>query len=292
GVGLFATASYFNHSCYPSCFATWHYATGADDATTLWVLAARDIKIGDELTIYYISNPCMTRQQRRAMLWENYCFECNCEVCSLSGYAQIESDTSRARMQELREKRPANIPSLHKSGLADVLERLRLIVVELDAYPRAMGPACAEAFHLACCLGKGELARRMAYNSLFTELATSSAQRSKYHRDMEQFVQNPSKSHYTKKYNLKLAPMDPVPPVLESVQDGAWASIAKDLDVPAVWGIRNFAKESERDRRERLRLEAEAKKAEAAAASKEKMLKRRRLKMQKKKKHAAKKDKE
>ncbi|GIQ88106.1 hypothetical protein KIPB_010279, partial [Kipferlia bialata] len=81
----------------------------------------------------------------------------------------------------------------------------------------------------------------------------------------------------------------PLVNVLEAVQDGAWASLAKDLDLPAVYGLSNLPRECERDRRERLRLEAEAKKEEAAARNKAKMLEKRRLKMQKKKNHAAKK---
>ncbi|GIQ85089.1 hypothetical protein KIPB_006708 [Kipferlia bialata] len=104
----------------------------------------------------------------------------------------------------------------------------------------------------------------------------------------EGIAENPSKHPFLQSLGIKV-PSKRLRPVLKAVADGAWASIASDVGLPAIWGIRDYPKETERDRRERVRLEAEAKKKQVAASNKEKMLEKRRKRLEKKKANAARK---
>ncbi|KAG5489114.1 hypothetical protein JIQ42_00737 [Leishmania sp. Namibia] len=76
GQGIYRVGCLFNHSCEPNLNA--QYSAVNDE--TLTVVALRDVKAGEELTIRYIdaSFPLAVRQQQ---LLEHYLFECRCTRC-------------------------------------------------------------------------------------------------------------------------------------------------------------------------------------------------------------------
>ncbi|KAG5490852.1 hypothetical protein JKF63_00974 [Porcisia hertigi] len=80
GQGIYTVGCLFNHSCDPNLCVK--YSCANDE--TLSVMALRDIKTGEELTISYIDTelPFSVRQQQ---LWEHYLFECGCPRCAAEG---------------------------------------------------------------------------------------------------------------------------------------------------------------------------------------------------------------
>lgn len=75
GTGLFALASYFNHSCVANVAIKLPNFNGRK----FTFIATRDIKEGEELTLCYNNNP--DPKARRLFLWENYFFLCKCSKC-------------------------------------------------------------------------------------------------------------------------------------------------------------------------------------------------------------------
>eukprot|EP00698_Gefionella_okellyi_P010505 TRINITY_DN2724_c0_g1_i2.p1 TRINITY_DN2724_c0_g1~~TRINITY_DN2724_c0_g1_i2.p1 ORF type:complete len:231 (+),score=43.19 TRINITY_DN2724_c0_g1_i2:328-1020(+) len=74
GVGVFPSASMFNHSCAPLC----KYAVDKNGFLEVSSLAA--IAKGTELTISYL-NPAWGLKKRQEHLKKAYFFECACERC-------------------------------------------------------------------------------------------------------------------------------------------------------------------------------------------------------------------
>ncbi|CAK9069531.1 unnamed protein product [Durusdinium trenchii] len=87
---LFLRLSRLNHSCNANCDYSWRQ-------DIMEIYAQRKIIAGEELCIPYIDlrEP---RQVRRQMLKENWCFRCECEVCSAW---TVASDARRVRLGEL-----------------------------------------------------------------------------------------------------------------------------------------------------------------------------------------------
>ena len=75
GVGVFPSASYTNHSCAPNC------AQRFDGHGCIVVETARDVRVGEELTIPYV-DVRLGRRERRERLRKNFAFDCACERCA------------------------------------------------------------------------------------------------------------------------------------------------------------------------------------------------------------------
>ena len=75
GVGVFPSASYTNHSCAPNC------AQRFDAHGCIVVETARDVRVGEELTIPYV-DVRLGRRERRERLRKNFAFDCACERCA------------------------------------------------------------------------------------------------------------------------------------------------------------------------------------------------------------------
>ncbi|KJE92016.1 hypothetical protein CAOG_03053 [Capsaspora owczarzaki ATCC 30864] len=91
---LFPSASFFNHSCDPSC-------DRYQDKFLLSIATRRPIAAGEELSISYIdvNAPCRTRQHE---LLDSYHFQCSCTRCVRELAAH--SAGSKSRDKEEREK--------------------------------------------------------------------------------------------------------------------------------------------------------------------------------------------
>jgi tetratricopeptide (TPR) repeat protein len=75
GTGLFLIANSTNHSCDPNLVAT-----SATNNYMVTMIALKDIKAGEELTISYIDKD-MDYRDRQAKLKEMYLFDCACDRC-------------------------------------------------------------------------------------------------------------------------------------------------------------------------------------------------------------------
>lgn len=71
---IFYIASHFNHSCVPSI--DWKVTSEG----YIWVVAHRDINVGEEITISYIDTVGSARK-RRDSLAEAWGFICRCQAC-------------------------------------------------------------------------------------------------------------------------------------------------------------------------------------------------------------------
>ncbi|GIQ86675.1 hypothetical protein KIPB_008572 [Kipferlia bialata] len=296
-LGIFAVGSYFNHSCLPTVNYFWCEGERGGEGPSELFTAARDIKVGEELTIYY-NDMKQPRARRRHLLQASFNCVCRCEVCSLEGDLQTESDAKRCRMTEIKGELDAlwtegqfNPRCLHRT-LPLALELIRLTVDEFQSDPWHMESAFAEGFEAAYACGKGELARKMAYNQLAAKMHTEGHSAKVPHGNghslqaLKAICMDPRKHNLRHSFSLNVRPKD-LQPVLASVREGGFACLSEEIGMP-VWPSSHTPvseKESERDRRERVRRETEAKKAETAAKN------RRRRKNKKNKKKNAKKTK-
>jgi hypothetical protein len=78
GAAVFPLASSLNHSCAPNC----EVAFAEDNA--VFVVATRDVALGEELTISYV-DASGADDERREELRETYGFECACARCERGG---------------------------------------------------------------------------------------------------------------------------------------------------------------------------------------------------------------
>jgi hypothetical protein len=95
GHGVYELASRFNHSCTPNCNAS------GNSAETICVHSVRDVKAGEELTVYYM-DPEQTREARQEFL-VNYGFVCDCPACDLSTPQGKRSEERRAQIWRLKQ---------------------------------------------------------------------------------------------------------------------------------------------------------------------------------------------
>ena len=84
GSAIYTVSSYLNHSCQPS--ARPSFASGTSEMS---IVASRDLKKGDELTIAFVDvnqHPNETtldcRRRRRTELVRGWRFSCGCERCT------------------------------------------------------------------------------------------------------------------------------------------------------------------------------------------------------------------
>lgn len=133
----------FNHSCAPNCQHAWDEAAGLER-----VFACRDIKVGEELCIYYI-DIVKPRDERQHELSVRYGFTCGCPPCS---DANRQSDRRRAKIAELDSR-------IMQVGAVNQKQALSMVQDILDKYDEEgihnlslRARACYDAFQLALAL--------------------------------------------------------------------------------------------------------------------------------------------
>eukprot|EP01134_Creolimax_fragrantissima_P001127 CFRG1127T1 len=83
GVGIFPSASLFNHSCDPNVVITFN-------GIELQAKAIKDVQEGEELFISYVDN-LSSRMDRRSQLKKQYYFDCTCLMCESKKWDDIFS---------------------------------------------------------------------------------------------------------------------------------------------------------------------------------------------------------
>lgn len=94
GAAFYVLSSYANHSCAPSAKLTFPAGT-----TELDVVASKDIKKGDEVTVAYVDVSTQegesitdARRRRRFELTRGWKFSCPCDRCKEEGTNMTKED--------------------------------------------------------------------------------------------------------------------------------------------------------------------------------------------------------
>lgn len=95
GDGVYKYASRINHSCTPNCNQS---PTDLNEGE-MRIHTVRDIKQGEELTVYYV-DPEQPQQIRQRRL-DDYEFLCKCPACDLTTLEGIRGERRRAQMWRL-----------------------------------------------------------------------------------------------------------------------------------------------------------------------------------------------
>ena len=87
--------SRFNHSCCPNIQLLYRYDIDNNNNNKtprlcLCAIAIKDIEIGDELGITYLSDLCLDFNKRQILLHESFHFQCNCQRCNIEKNSAIE----------------------------------------------------------------------------------------------------------------------------------------------------------------------------------------------------------
>ncbi|KAF1794775.1 SET domain [Phytophthora cactorum] len=78
--GVFLYNAMFNHDCNPNCVKFTPEDAGPEGGVSE-VRVARPIAKGEQLTISYLYPREQSRENRQKNLWEQFGFECSCELC-------------------------------------------------------------------------------------------------------------------------------------------------------------------------------------------------------------------
>ena len=92
--GVFENISRINHSCMPNAVQAWNKQRAEET-----VYAVREISEGTEITLsYHAGGPS---KDRKALLKDNFGFDCACELCALPPDELKESDERLVKAQKL-----------------------------------------------------------------------------------------------------------------------------------------------------------------------------------------------
>jgi hypothetical protein len=145
--GIFVQASRFNHSCSPNARYSWN-----PEIKRLNIYALRDIAVGDEILVCYLSRRHVygsTRATRQALL-ARYEFICNCIACALQGPAAAASDQRRTEIIKLWDSVPSFQENQTKQMLLAITRGIHLLqeegyVADYDDFTNDAAARCA--FH-------------------------------------------------------------------------------------------------------------------------------------------------
>ncbi|KAI9452074.1 hypothetical protein F5148DRAFT_1289782 [Russula earlei] len=106
GAGFYAVSSYISHSCDPC--ARPSFPTGTSE---MHVVATRDIKAGDEITVSYVDvsvredeDVVQARYRRRKELARGWRFACLCDRCVREAPSSSSASGSEKELLELKDK--------------------------------------------------------------------------------------------------------------------------------------------------------------------------------------------
>lgn len=136
--GICLTIARFNHSCSANAIYAWDAEAGASQA-----MAIKNIYKGEEVTVSYLDNKtwCLPRTPRRLAIRKRFCFDCTCELCSLTGFALGVSDTKRQNMWKCQNTIADRNTIVLNPGasLRACRELVRLMQDEVEGKVRQMG---------------------------------------------------------------------------------------------------------------------------------------------------------
>ncbi|KAH8783069.1 hypothetical protein F5883DRAFT_482789 [Diaporthe sp. PMI_573] len=187
----FTEVSRINHDCRPN--SGYHF-----DASMLSqkVYAARDIKVGEELSIAYY-DPIQDRDRRQHQLLSHWGFECTCKHCTADPDSIAQSDRNvgqiHALWSDLDDYSPASRGSTDKAEQLLELYKLEGLDTRMhEAYYRAsvewngVGNSAAAVEAARMCLDRGEQMR---------------GPQAPFVKNMRELIQDPQK-HWSWRFRL------------------------------------------------------------------------------------------
>ncbi|KAK3319429.1 hypothetical protein B0H66DRAFT_498617 [Apodospora peruviana] len=96
-VGLFVKAARINHSCRPNAYYRF-----SERRLTIEIVSYHAIEAGEEIVMSYVPL-AIKHDERRRYLKDNWGIDCKCSLCQASEFDIKESETSRNRINELRD---------------------------------------------------------------------------------------------------------------------------------------------------------------------------------------------
>lgn len=156
---VFLEASRINHACNSNSQNTWNEST-----QKLTIHATRDIRQGEEITIYYLDK-FSKRSARQSKLRAAFGFACHCDLCSCGEEQRMVSDRRLEEIQSLDDRigNGARLMSSPLCVLQDVRKLLALLREEGIA-GTSEARAYYDGFQVAVTHGDlaraGELAKR------------------------------------------------------------------------------------------------------------------------------------
>ena len=126
--GIFFEISRFNHSCSPNARTSWN-----PEINRMRVYALRDIALGDEIFVSYLSSRNVygsSRAERQTALTSKYMFTCACTACGLQGLSAVASDERRLQIKALWESVPYFPPQKTRSRLLAIVRAIHLLEEE------------------------------------------------------------------------------------------------------------------------------------------------------------------
>lgn len=153
---VFLTASRINHACDCNAQNTWN-----ESIKKLTIHATRDIRDGEEVTIFYLDR-FASHDIRKVLLKARFRFDCRCGLCSLSGEPRRISDRRLDEIQSLDDR----IGDSHRmmSSPLSVLHDIRKLLTLLEQQGIA-GASVARAYNDALQLATthSDLARAKVF---------------------------------------------------------------------------------------------------------------------------------
>lgn len=176
GSAVYPLSSLLNHSCRPSTVSSMVQGTGLRE-----VRAARDIKRGEQLTVMYgVSG--QEREERVRALASRYNFQCDCEVCSLTGEHLVENDKLRREilglnnnMEDVYQQNPPKAFKYAKMKL-ERIEKIRSEMIDIlpqaymDCYELSLAQGEMEIGQIFAIKGKGLARLIRGDNSLWSKI--------------------------------------------------------------------------------------------------------------------------
>lgn len=185
---VYATLCRINHSCLPNTHHAWN-----ENLKLETIHALRDISKGEEVTIAYTLDG--TRAERRALLHNQFGFECQCEVCSASDEDIAASDARRRQIAQLDAGigDPMRVGMMPGAVMAECAILARLLEEEYKGDSALAARTYYDAFQVAACHSDIAAAKKFARDAYECRVKVE-GEDSPLTRRMKKFSQNP-RSH-------------------------------------------------------------------------------------------------
>lgn len=157
---LSPTVARFNHSCLPNALFEWR-----EDKQV--VLAACDIKKGEEIFVSYLGSACWhcETKERQELFVTRFGFSCACSLCAtITGKKNISSDTHRRRIRYLEDLLWSSRQLSPFLGVQSCEELLEIFETEFSSANPLFIAKIAELGLFYCGRGVAEELKKMKEN--------------------------------------------------------------------------------------------------------------------------------
>lgn len=192
--GIFPECSRFNHSCASNASYAWNPASGREA-----IYAGKDIALGEQITVTYLDEERLNkkRSDRRALLREEFQFECNCNVCGAPPAVVAASDRRRTEIARLDELigGGGRLVLTNPGKFLGYCKRILELYDEEGMHDITLYRTYNDALQI--CIMNGDLARASAFASLGVHIKQlCQGVDAPRLEEVQPFVKNPEKHQY------------------------------------------------------------------------------------------------